>query len=222
MPASPARPEINPWLKFALEIGPLAVFFLSFRFADQVLAWPSVRGPLEMLTGAEALDSATGPMFVATGTFMVAIVVSLAVSWVATRTLPKMAVVTAIVVAVFGTLTLVLADETFIKMKPTVVNGLFALILLVGLLQGRSYIKYLLGETLPLDERGWMIFTWRWAGFFVFLGLLNEVVWRTQSDEFWVSFKTFANIPLTFGFMIAQMPLIKRHMVEEEEPSAKG
>ncbi|MEM9147281.1 MAG: septation protein A [Pseudomonadota bacterium] len=220
--ADQTQPAPNPWLKLALEIGPLAVFFLSFRFADRVLTWPAVRGPLEMLTGPQALDGQTGPMFVATGTFMVAIAVSLSVSWVVTRSLPRMAVVTAIVVAVFGTLTLLLADETFIKMKPTVVNGLFALILLVGLLQGRSYIRYLLGESLSLDDRGWMIFTWRWVGFFVFLGIVNEVVWRTQTDAFWVSFKTFANLPLTFGFMIAQIPLIQRHMVETNEDGADG
>jgi intracellular septation protein len=147
---------------------------------------------------------------------MVAIALSLSLSWALARSLPRMAVVTAVVVAVFGTLTLLLRDETFIKMKPTVVNGLFALILAIGLLQGRSYIKYLIGETMPMDDRGWMIFTKRWALFFVFLALLNEAVWRTQSDGFWVAFKTFGNLPLTLAFMLAQFPLLRRHMLEEE------
>ncbi|GMG80912.1 septation protein A [Paralimibaculum aggregatum] len=207
---------INPWLKLALEIGPLAVFFLSFRYGAEILAMPGVAEALAVITGPKVLAGQTGPLFVATATFMVAIAVSLTVSWVATRRLPRMAVVTGIVVAVFGTLTLVLQDETFIKMKPTVVNGLFALILGFGLLQGRSYLKYLLGETMPLDDRGWMIFTWRWAGFFVLLAVLNEVIWRTQSDAFWVSFKTFGNLPLTILFMALQFPLLKRHMIEEE------
>ncbi len=217
-----AAKSLNPWLKLALEIGPLAVFFLSFRYGEEILADPDLRAPLEAVTGAAALSGAAGPLFVATATFMVAIAISLTVSWALSRTLPRMAVVTGVVVAVFGTLTLVLQDETFIKMKPTVVNGLFALILAFGLLQGRSYLKYLLGETMPIDDRGWMIFTWRWAGFFVFLAILNEVVWRTQSDEVWVSFKTFANIPLTLIFILLQWPLLKRHMLPEEGAEEEG
>ncbi len=211
-----AAQPVNPWLKLALEIGPLAVFFLAFQFGEELLAMPEIGGPLAAVTGQAVLEGRTGPLFVATALFMIAIALSLGISWALARTLPRMAVVTAVVVAVFGTLTLVLRDETFIKMKPTVVNGLFALILVFGLLQGRSYLKYLLGETMPLDDRGWMIFTWRWAGFFVFLAVLNEVVWRTQSDEFWVSFKTFGNLPLTFLFMALQFPLLKRHMLEDE------
>lgn len=211
---------VNPWLKIALEIGPLAVFFLSFRYGAEILALPGVADALATLTGPRVLEGQAGPLFVATAAFMAAIAVSLSVSWAVARSLPRMAVVTAVVVAVFGTLTLVLRDETFIKMKPTVVNGLFALILGIGLLQGRSYIKYLIGETLAMDDRGWMIFTRRWAAFFVFLAVLNEIVWRTQSDAFWVSFKTFGNLPLTLGFMAAQFPLLKRHMVEETPPPA--
>src|SRR6056297_3414389 len=213
---------INPWLKLALEVGPLAVFFLSFQYGERILAMPSVHGPLAALTRERVLAGDGGPLFVATAAFMIAIAASLSASWAIARSLPRMAVVTGIVVVVFGGLTLVLRDETFIKMKPTVVNGLFALILLIGLAQGRSYIKYLLGETMPLDDAGWMIFTKRWVGFFIFLACVNELIWRTQSNEFWVSFKTFGNLPLTFLFMVAQWPLLQRHMIEEDGGGAAG
>ena len=207
----------NPLLKLVLEMGPLAVFFLSFQFADDLLANPTFFGILEGITGAKILEGQGGPIMVATALFMIAIALSLSASWLINRTLPRMAVVTGVVVAVFGGLTLWLQDETFIKMKPTIVNGIFALILGFGLLQGRSYLKYLMGETMPLTDEGWMIFTRRWVYFFIFLGLVNEVVWRTQSTDFWVSFKTFANIPMTFIFVAFQFPLIKRHSIETPE-----
>ena len=192
---------MNPFLKLALEIGPLIVFFGAFRwYAEEPLVLGGV--PYE---GAVA----------ATFFFVPAILLSLGVSWGMTRTLPRMAVVTAIVVVVFGGLTLALNDDTFIKMKPTIVNGLFALGLGVGLLQGRSYLKYLMGDALPLTDEGWMIFTRRWMWFFVFLAVLNEAVWRTMSTEFWVSFKTFANLPITLAFMASQWPMLKRHGLGE-------
>jgi intracellular septation protein len=188
-------------MKMALEIGPLVVFFGAFQwFKDQ----PVTIGGVEYQG-----------IVIATALFIPAILLSLAVSWIKTRHLPRMSVVTAIVVVVFGGLTLVLNDDTFIKMKPTIVNGLFALGLGFGLLQKRSYLKYLMGDVLPLDDEGWMIFTHRWMWFFVFLAVLNEAIWRTMSTEFWVSFKTFGNMPLTFGFMAAQYPLLKRHGLED-------
>jgi len=208
--------NVNPFLKLLLEIGPLGVFFLSFRYGREMLENTTVSGLLEPLTGAEALAGQSGPLFVATAVFMAAIVVSLTVSWSLTRHLPRMAVVTGVVVAVFGGLTLWLQDETFIKMKPTIVNGLFALILGFGLVQGRSYLKYLMGETVPIDNAGWLIFTQRWVMFFIFMAALNEIVWRTQTTDFWVSFKTFSSLPLTFVFLALQWPLLKRHMVVEE------
>ena len=211
-----ATTKINPLLKFVLEVGPLAVFFLSFRFGERLLAVPAIHDTIAAATGPEALAGSSGPLFVATTFFMVAIAASLGASWLLTRTLPKMAVVTGVVVAIFGGLTLWLQDETFIKMKPTIVNGVFATILGFGLVKGRSYLKYLMGETMPLDEAGWMIFTRRWIGFFVFMALVNEAVWRSQSTEFWVSFKTFASLPITLVFLAFQWPLLKRHMVEEE------
>lgn len=211
------KKEISPGLKFALEIGPLAVFFLAFTYGERLLGIPALGGAMTALIGEKAAMGQTGPIFLATAVFMVAIITSLSVSWSLTRHLPRMAVVTGVVVAVFGGLTLALQDETFIKMKPTIVNGIFALILGFGLMvQGRSYLKYLMGEMLPLDDDGWRILTLRWTWFFIFMGCLNEAVWRTQSTEFWVSFKTFGNLPLTFLFVFAQMPLMKRHMLEDD------
>ncbi|MEM1344320.1 MAG: septation protein A [Pseudomonadota bacterium] len=210
---------LNPWLKIGLEIGPIVVFFLAFQYGADLIALPEIRTFMVSLIGAEAAEGQTGPLFLATVAFMVAISISLGCSWTLTRTLPRMAVVTGIVVVVFGGLTLFLRDETFIKMKPTVVNGLFALILGIGLLQGRSYLKYLMGDALPLDDQGWMIFTKRWVWFFIFLAVVNEIVWRTQTDAFWVSFKTFVNPPLTIGFMALQLPLLQRHMIEESSDS---
>ncbi|MEM7745534.1 MAG: septation protein A [Pseudomonadota bacterium] len=207
----------NPFIKLALEIGPLAVFFLSFRYGEDLLANPGIFNALSALTGPEILLSQTGPIMLATALFMVAIAVSLGASWWMHRELPRMAVVTGVMVALFGGLTLWLQDETFIKMKPTIVNSIFAVILGFGLLQGKSYLKMLLGQALPLTDRGWLIFTQRWVGFFIFLAILNEVIWRTQSTDFWVSFKTFANLPLTLGFMACQWPLLQRHSSEEPD-----
>ncbi|MEM7057366.1 MAG: septation protein A [Pseudomonadota bacterium] len=208
------KQEINPVLKLLLEIGPLAVFFLTFRYGEDILANPMLFSGLEMATGSDALRGQSGPVFVATASFMVAIAVSLTASWFLTRSLPKMAVVTAFVVVIFGGLTLWLQDETFIKMKPTIVNGIFALILGFGLLQGRSYLKYLMGDALPLTDQGWMIFTGRWVMFFIFLAILNEIVWRTQTTEDWVTFKTFANLPLTLAFVAFHWPFLQRHSTE--------
>ena len=214
MPDTLAARPINPLLKLLLEIGPLAVFFLTFRYGAELLENPAVFGWAAMVTGPAVLLGETGPVFLATACFMLAIALSLAVSWWLTRALPRMAVVTAVVVALFGGLTLWLQDETFIKMKPTIVNAIFAAILGFGLLRGRSYLRYLLGETMPLTEQGWMIFTRHWVVFFVFCAVLNEIVWRTQTTEFWVSFKTFFYLPLTFAFLALHWPFLQRHAVE--------
>lgn len=181
----------HPLLKFALEIGPLAAFFLIYNRTD---------------------------IFVATAVFIPLILAALATSWALTRHLPRMAVVTAVVVVVFGGLTLWLRDATFIKMKPTVVNLIFAGVLGWGLMQGRSYLKYLLGDAMPLSDAGWMIFTRRWALFFVFMAALNEVIWRTQTEEFWVSFKTFGSPVLSFLFIASQFPMLKRHGLDGTKP----
>src|SRR5690606_4562617 len=119
-----------------------------------------------------------------------------------------------IVVLVFGALTLWLQNETFIKMKPTIVNGLFAAILLGGLVFGRSLLGYVFAAAFRLDAEGWRKLTLRWVLFFVFLAIANEVIWRGFSPDFWVAFKVWGIMPITIAFTMAQMPLIMRHSID--------
>lgn len=193
---------ISPLLKLALEFGPLAIFFVTYR----------MYGGEEVMIGGTAYQG----VVVATIAFIPAILASLAISYAMTRNIPRMAAVTAVVVLVFGGLTIWLNDATFIKMKPTIVNMIFAIILGAGLLMGRSYLKMLMGEVLPLTDEGWMIFTKRWAIFFVFMAILNEVIWRTQTENFWVNFKVFGSLTITLAFMISQAGLLKRYSSEAE------
>jgi len=134
--------------------------------------------------------------------------------YVVTRHVPIMAIVTGIIVLIFGTLTLVLHDETFIKVKPTIIYGLFAAVLGGGLLFGRSFIAVMFDQMFNLTPRGWRLLTLRWALFFFGMAILNEVIWRTQSTDFWVGFKAFGVVPLTMIFAVTQMPLIKRYHLE--------
>jgi intracellular septation protein len=155
-------------------------------------------------------------IFVATAVFMVAILVSLAVSYVLTRHLPVMAMVTAVIVVVFGGLTLVLHDDTFIKMKPTIIYLLFAGLLLGGLWFNKPLLAIVFDAVFHLNDEGWRKLTQRWAIFFLALAVLNEIVWRTQTTDFWVSFKVFGVVPLTFVFAALQFPLLQKYAVEEE------
>lgn len=204
-PADPRRKEINPYLKFALELGPLLIFF----FANARGEWLAERFP--------TLADLGGPIFIATGLFMAATAIALAVSWALTRTLPIMPLVSGVVVFVFGGLTLWLQDATFIKMKPTIVNTLFGAVLLGGLLFGRSLLGYVFDSAFKLDAEGWRKLTLRWGLFFFVLAGLNEVVWRSFSTDFWVTFKVFGIMPLTFLFALAQVRLIQRHAVDGDE-----
>jgi intracellular septation protein len=181
------KTQPHPLFKLATELGPLLVFFVA---------------------------NARFHLFVATGAFMVAIVVAIVASYVVTRHVPLMALVTGVVVLVFGTLTLVLHDETFIKVKPTIIYSLFALVLGGGLLFGRSFIAVLFDQVFNLTPQGWRLLTLRWALFFLGMAVLNEIVWRTQTTDFWVGFKLFGAIPLTMIFAMIQMPLIKRHHLD--------
>ena len=148
---------------------------------------------------------------------MIAVVVALATAWLLERRIPRLPLVTGIFVLVFGGLTLILQDDLFIKLKPTIVNSLFALILLIGLVLRRNFLKQVLSHAFQIDDRGWTILTYRWIGFFIFLAVLNEVVWRTQSTDTWVAFKLFGVMPLTVVFSLLQLPLIKRHFVAQED-----
>ncbi len=155
------------------------------------------------------------PIFLATALFMVATVIALAVSWSLTRTLPMMPLISGIVVLVFGALTLWLHNDTFIKMKPTIVNTLFGAILLGGLLFGKSLLGYVFDSAFKLDAEGWRKLTFRWGLFFVFLAIVNELVWRNFSTDAWVSFKVWGIMPITIVFTLSQMPLIQKHTLPE-------
>jgi intracellular septation protein len=183
-----SKPQLNPALKLVLDLGPLLIFF--------------------------AVNSRFG-IFVATGAFMAAIVIALAVAYALTRHLPIMPLVTAIVVVVFGTLTLVLHDELFIKVKPTIIYVLFGFVLLLGLAFGKSLLGVVFDSVFHLTEEGWRKLTLRWGLFFLVLALLNEFIWRTQTTDVWVSFKVFGVVPLTFLFAALQYPLLTKHAAPE-------
>jgi len=195
----------NPLLKLALDIGPLLLFF--FANSRPALFEPLIRPiiPAAVATGERA------GIFVATAVFMVAILVALAVSYAMTRRLPTMALVSAVVVVVFGGLTLFLQDDLFIKLKPTIIYVLFAAVLFGGIVFGKNLLAKVFDQMFHLTAEGWRKLTIRWATFFLVLAVLNEIVWRTQSTDTWVTFKVFGVMPLTFVFAMLQMPLLKKY-----------
>jgi intracellular septation protein len=207
---TPTRDEKqHPGLKMALELGPLLVFFFA-----------NLRG--EWLVGKfPALSTIGGPLLIATALFMMATVISLVISKIVFKHLPVMPFVSGVVVMVFGSLSIWLQDETFIKMKPTIVNTLFGIVLLGGLFFGKSLLGYVFNAAFQLDEEGWKKLTFRWGLFFLFLAVLNEVVWRNFSDDFWVTFKVWGTMPITIAFTLAQMPLVMRHTVAEPAAEAE-
>jgi intracellular septation protein len=151
---------------------------------------------------------------------MMAAIVAVAVSWAMTRRLAIVPIVTLGFVVAFGALTLILADEVFIKVKVSIINALFGAILLIGLALGRPLLKLAFGEALNLDPEGWRKLTIRWGLFFFAMAGLNEVVWRSVSTDAWVNFKVFGLLPLTLLFAVSQIRLMQRHTVEERSPSA--
>lgn len=182
--ADTPKKKLNPWLKFALELGPLLVFFVTNTRAG---------------------------LFYGTGAFMAATFVSLIVSWLLIRRIPIMPLVTGVVVLIFGGLTIYLQDELFIKLKPTIVNTLFGVTLLIGLAFGKSLLAIVFEAAFNLTDEGWKKLTLRWAFFFFVLAILNEVIWRNFSTDFWVAFKVWGVMPLTFLFALTQVPLLTRY-----------
>jgi len=184
------KPQLNPLLKLALDLGPLALFFFA--------------------------NSRYG-IFAATATFMAAVLAALIVSYVLTRHFPIMAIVTAIIVVVFGGLTLFLHDATFIKVKPTIIYALFGAVLLGGLVFNKPLLGVVLDSMFQLTEEGWRKLTLRWAIFFLALAVLNEIVWRNTSTDVWVDFKVFGVVPLTLLFGALQVPLLKKYAAQPAE-----
>jgi intracellular septation protein len=172
-------------VRIAVEWGPLIAFFIA---------------------------NARGGIFFATGMFMAATVIALALGWASSRRLAMVPLVSAIFVGLFGALTLWLHDEVFIKVKVTLINALFGSILLVGLYFGKHFLKMIMGEALAMDDEGWRKLTVRWGLFFFALAGLNEIVWRSLSTDAWVNFKVFGILPLTLLFALSQVPLMQRHM----------
>ena len=174
--------------KLLIDIGPLAVFFIFYT--------------------RSGLQASILP-------FMVATVIAVLFSYILEKKIPIMPTVGAGIVLLFGGLTIYFDNDVFFKMKPTIINLLFAVILYGGILINKPLLKYLLGAALKLEEEGWKILTQRWIGFFIALAILNEVVWRTQSTDIWVNFKVFGILPMTFIFTMTQFPLIKKYQIED-------
>lgn len=180
---------MSPWLKIGLEIGPLVLFFAANGY---------------------------GGIYVATAAFMVATVAALIAMWVLARRIAVMPLVSALVVMVFGGLTLWLQDDHFIKLKPTMVNALFGILLLGGLVFRKPLLPYVFDGMVRLTDEGWRALTIRWGVFFLVMAVVNEVVWRSVSTDTWVAFKTFGYLPLTFVFAMAQAPLMARYELKDD------
>lgn len=195
--------KIDPKLKAALEYGPILLFFVAFYM-------------LKDRTFTVGGNDYSGFMVVTAG-FIPLLLASIGALWRLTGKLSKMQAVTAVLVVVFGALTLWLKDERFFKMKPTILYLFFAGALYFGLWRGKSYMAYLMEEVLPLKHEGWMILTRRVAAFFLVLAVLNTVIALTLSDGIWVTFKTFGLTIAIFGFFMTQGRVFAEYAVEENK-----
>lgn len=176
--------------KFLSDMGPLAVFFLVYKWYG-------------LIEATAALIAAT---FVSV----------LYVYW-SEKKIPTMPLASAVLVGIFGGLTIISEDEVFIKMKPTILNTLFGLILLIGVCFRKGLLQYLLDDAFKMKAKAWRIFSFRWALFFFFLAIVNEIVWRNFGTDFWVKFKVFGMLPLTMAFTLTQVPFIQKHHIVEDK-----
>ena len=173
--------------KLFIDIGPLAVFFIFYTRGD--------------------LKSAILP-------FMIATIIAVLFSYTVEKKIPIMPTVSAFIILVFGGLSIYFDNEIFFKMKPTIINILFAIVLSGGIIFDKPLLQYIFGSSIKLKDEGWSILTKRWISFFIALAILNEIVWRTQSTDIWVNFKVFGILPITFIFTITQYPIIKKYLIE--------
>jgi intracellular septation protein len=179
---------MNPQLRrSAVDFGPLLLFFVAYKIFD---------------------------LYVATATVMVAAVAAVCLGYWLDRKIHPVPLATAVVVLVFGGLTLYLNNETFIKMKPTMIYALFGAVLLGGLLFNRPLVKYVFGAAVTMQEASWRVLTWRFGVFFLLMAVLNELIWRNFSSNVWVYFHSFGGIGLTILFSFAQVPFLLRHQIE--------
>ena len=198
--------QINPMLKMALELGPIILFFAGYlKLRDQSFTF-----------GGTAYDG----FIVVTAAFVPLIALSTFILWRLTGHLSKMQVATVVLVTVFGGLSVWLNDDRFFKMKPTMIYLLFGGLLGFGLFRGQSYLKYVMEEVLPLQDEGWMKLTRRLTAFFLSLAALNEVIWRTQSTDTWVYFKTFGLTAAVFVFFMTQAGLLSKYGIDADENDA--
>lgn len=182
------------WLKPLVDFGPIVLFFIAFKM-------------LGLMPATAILIGAT--------------IILLVLNYALTRHVALMPLITAVIVTIFGGLTLWLNDERFVKMKPTIIYTMLALVLFGGILLRKPTLQYVLGEALKMTDAGWWQLTWRFALFFTAMAILNEIVWRSVSTDAWVNFKVFGAIGLTFLFSICQMPLMKRHMIDESNTEGR-
>ena len=180
---------MNSFIKLFIDIGPLAVFFIYYKVSGDLI-------------------DAILPLMLAT-------IISVVISYILEKRIPIMPTLGAGIVVIFGGLTIIFDNKIFIFMKPTIINIIFAAILYGGIILKKPLLRYLLGSALRLEDEGWAILTQRWIAFFIALAVLNEIVWRTMSEEFWVSFKVFGILPITFIFTMTQFPLIKKYQVDD-------
>ena len=197
------KKKINPLLKMGLEMGPILLFFVAYL---------KLRDETFLLGGTEYAG-----FIVVTAGFIPLIILSTGILWKLTGHLSKMQVATLVLVVIFGGLSVWLNDDRFIKMKPTMIYLLFGGVLGIGLLRGQSYLKYVMEEMMPLKQEGWMLLTKRLTAFFLGLAVLNEIIWRTQTTDIWVYFKTFGLTAAVFAFFMTQGALLQKFALEEEK-----
>ena len=219
----------NPWLKLLLEIGPLVIFFAAYSYGGALAEWAGHPNfglnAKEIAAVAEGGDSAEAALsktkvLAATAVFMPTMTIAVLVSWFIQRKVPVMPLVSLVLVLIFGGLTLYLQNETFFKMKPTILNAIFGTVLMVGLWRDKLFLKMLLEAGWSITDTGWRILTFRWAIFFFFLAILNEIIWRNFSSDTWVAFKVWGNMPLTIAFALSQMRVVMQHPLPEEGEAA--
>ena len=189
-----SSPKMGQGTKLLIEMGPLVAFFIANWKAG---------------------------IFWGTGIFMGATFISLIASWALTRKLAMVPLVSAVFVAIFGALTLWLHSDLFIKVKVTLINALFGVVLLGGVAMGRSYLKLIMGEAVKLTDQAWRTLSIRWGVFFLALAVLNEIVWRNTSTDTWVNFKVFGLLPITLVFAFANAPFMSKHMIEDDKSDAQ-